>query len=328
MAHNLRTDINGKASMAFSSTIGTPWHGLGTSVHGLMTAAECIQAASLDYEVTKEALFTQDGRKAPSYATMASDTRALLGVVGERYTPLQNRDAFEFCDALAQGGEAKFLTAGALGQGERVWIMMAPAKDATVEIVKGDPIESKLLFSNTHDGSTGVECRDTTITVVCQNTLNAAFGAAKPTMKIRHTASVAARVRLAAGIMAEHVEHHKSWVEAMRYLAKHPVTDAIVEAFEVEMFGDLNATPEGRGRTILTTKLDQFERLLVTGKGTEIPGRVGNLYGMLQAYTEWQDWESRVKGTTDRTNSIVFGAGAKRKTKALEYALVLAKGVK
>ena len=42
------------------------------------------------------------------------------------------------------------------------------------------------------------------------------------------------------GILAAHAEHKKSWIEAMRYLAKHPITDEMVNEFEVAMFGDIN----------------------------------------------------------------------------------------
>jgi phage/plasmid-like protein (TIGR03299 family) len=323
VAHNLRSNALGEASFAHADV--NPWHGRGINVQTAQNSAEMLKAASLDFKVTKEQLFLADGRKAPAYATMASDTLALLGVVGDRYTPLQNSEAFDFTDSLVKGGEMKYVTAGALGSGERIWILAQAAKDTPIEIIKGDPIDSYLLFSNSHDGSSGVEMRSTSITVVCQNTLAMATRGNAAGMKIRHTASVTDRLKVASGILKAHAEHQKDWVSAMKYLAKHPITDDIVLAFEKAMFGDVDKTPEGRGMTVLTNKLECFEQLLVKGKGTEIPGRCGNLYGMVQAFTEWTDHYSQVKGTDDRTSSIVFANGAKMKAQALEYALVLAK---
>ena len=81
--------------------------------------------------------------------------------------------------------------------------------------------------------------------------------------------------------------------------------------------------PEGRSRTIRLANMQTFEELLVKGKGTEIPGVAGTAYGMLNAYTEWADFHSQVRGTDDRTNAIVFGNAAANKTKALETALAL-----
>jgi len=324
MAHNLRTAANGEASFAHADV--NPWHKLGQNLQKATNSIEMINAANLNFEVTKEQLYLSDGRKAPAYATMASDTKALLGVVGERYQPLQNIEAFAFTDSLVKGGEMKYVTAGALGSGERIWILAQATKDTPIEIIKGDPIDSYLLFSNSHDGSSGVEMRSTSITVVCQNTLAMATTGNAAGMKIRHTASVKSRLEIASGILKAHQEHQKTWVAAMKYLAKHPITDDLVLAFEKAMFGDVDETPEGRGMTVLTNKLGQFENLLIGGKGTEIPGRVGNLYGLVQAYTEWTDHYSQIKGTEDRTSSIVFANGAKQKAKALELALVLAKG--
>lgn len=320
MAHNLAFAQNGEARFAHANV--DPWHSLGQNLGQCVSSEEMIKAAHLNFSVTKEQLFTADGRKAPAYATMASDTLALLGIVGEKYTPLQNSEAFAFTDSLVAAGEMKYVTAGALGVGERVWIL-AQTPDHMVEIVKGDPIETYLLFSNSHDGSSSVDMRSTSVTVVCQNTLNMAMKASEASMKLRHTVSVRERLGIASGILQAHVEHQRSWVEAMQYLAKFPITDDLIQLFENSMFGDPNSTPEGRASTILTSKLDQFEHLLFKGKGTEIPGRVGNLYGVVQAYTEWTDWFSRVDG--DRTNSIVFNNGAKQKTKALELALTLAR---
>lgn len=324
MAHNL-SDSAVQGEKRFAHANVNPWHQLGQNVATARNSKEMIAAAHLDYIVTKEELFLKDGRKAPAYATMTSDTKKLLGVVGEKYTPLQNSEAFDFTDSLVKDGEIKYVTAGALGDGEKIWIL-AQTPQNIVEIVKGDPIEMYLLFSNSHDGSSSVEGRDTTITVVCQNTLNAAVGKTAAALKIRHTSSVQERLKIASGILKAHVEHKKDWIEAMKYLAKHPITDDLIQRFEDEMFGNLGETPEGRGRTILNTKLEQFEYLLVKGKGTEIKGRVGNLYGLVQAYTEYTDWFSQVKGTEDRTNAIVFNNGAKQKSKALDFALVLAKG--
>jgi hypothetical protein len=47
----------------------------------------------------------------------------LLGVVSRRYQPLQNVEAFEFFDPIVGEKKAYFETAGALGEGERVWVM-------------------------------------------------------------------------------------------------------------------------------------------------------------------------------------------------------------
>ena len=320
MAHNLRM-VDGVASMAFTGE--TPWHGLGTKLDGPMTAEEAIKAAKLDYTVTKEQLFLADGTPAPAFATVASDTKALLGVVGGKYTPLQNRDAFPFFDIIVGEGKARYETAGALGNGERIWLLAKMPE--VIEAVKGDAIETFVLLSNSHDGSSSVEARYTSIRVVCQNTLNMATGSRnKAVVSIRHTESVQSRLQQAAILLNGYQSHLAQFSDVMKKLAKVRINDEMIEAFEIAMFGDISEVPDGRGRTILSTKLSEFEHLLVKGRGTEIPGVVGTAYGLVNAYTEWSDYASQVKGTKDRTNAVIFGNAAKEKQRAMETVMVLA----
>ena len=319
MAHNHRTNADGR--IAFIGHNTSAWHELGTEVSEAMTAAEAMAGAGLDWTVTKEPLYLADGSLAPAYATMASDTRSILGVVGERYEPIQNATAFEILDGLTAAGQIRYKSAGALGKGERVWLL-AHTPNHEFEIIPGDPITDFILLSNSHDGSSNVEARGTSITVVCQNTLSLAMNGSKAVIKVRHTASAESRLKLAVSMLADHAAHLKSWQEAMTHLASYPLTDALLAAFEAQMFGEVDSTPEGRGRTMLVNKLAEFETMLVSGRGA--PKRPDTLYKAVQAYTEWSDWASPVRGTEDRSDAIVFGNAATQKTRALDAALALA----
>src|SRR5437763_12630816 len=57
-------------------------------------------------------------------ANVRSDTRAVLGVVGEGYEPLQNASAFAFCDAITDSGRAHWIGAGSTRGGARVHALM------------------------------------------------------------------------------------------------------------------------------------------------------------------------------------------------------------
>src|SRR6266542_544208 len=85
------------------------------------SAAEMIAAAGLDWRVEQHPLEAVVEREYQSLrlpvprhvANVRSDTRAVLGVVGEGYEPLQNRAAFAFCDAITDSGQAHWIGAGA-----------------------------------------------------------------------------------------------------------------------------------------------------------------------------------------------------------------------
>ena len=319
MAHNLKSNVDGNIAMMFSGT--TPWHGLGTECLDSFHAAAAMEAFPFTY--ASETIHRPDGAVIPNKKSVViSDTNKIVGVVGDGYEIVQPSQAFEFMDSISEQGRLLYKTVGALGDGEKIWLL-AHTPDHIFEPIKGDPIEEYLLFSTSYDGSSANEVRGTSITVVCQNTLHQAMGRSKACISIRHTKNASGRLRMAAEIMQSYERQNKTFREAMIYLAKHPITDKLVHDFEVDMFGDISHIEEGRGRTIMLNKLQKFEELMITGKGTDIKGRVGTVYGMMQAYTEWADHFSTVKGTSDRTNAIVFGTASKEKSRALDVALQL-----
>jgi hypothetical protein len=134
MAHNIFFNENTQEHNFFSVK-EKPWHGLGKIVTDYPTSAEALRFAGLNYEVTKEPLFTtffnSDGlahdytKLVPShYATVRSDTGAVLGVVGEDYEVIQNTDAFSFFDSIVGGDGILYETAGALGRGYTISVFV------------------------------------------------------------------------------------------------------------------------------------------------------------------------------------------------------------
>lgn len=83
----------------------------------------------------------------------------MLGLVGSRYVPRQNTEAFAFFEPFITNRWASFHTAGALGNGERVWVQAQPS--GQIVVAPDDTIDKLLLLSNNHDGSGAVAIRFT-----------------------------------------------------------------------------------------------------------------------------------------------------------------------
>ena len=108
MPHELATTADGRTAMMYCGE--SPWHGLGTRLDAPATAAEAITAAGLDYDVTLTPMTTTDGLPVPQRrAVVRADTRAVLGVVSDRYVPVQNRQAFGFLVVLPRHSCKQFL---------------------------------------------------------------------------------------------------------------------------------------------------------------------------------------------------------------------------
>ena len=110
-----------------------PWHGMGIQVPKWTNADKMIQAAGLDWRV--EMRPARGARKINSKGEFSryeiirvprpckEEEEVLFGVVSRRYQPLQNMEAFSFFDPIVDRKIAYFETAGALGGGERIWVM-------------------------------------------------------------------------------------------------------------------------------------------------------------------------------------------------------------
>jgi len=203
MAHNINYNSN-TGRYSFFSVQEKAWHGLGQIVKDYPTSGEAIQYAGLDYEVAKSPLFTKGSGiienagdieigstelEVPDYfANIRTDNNTVLGVVGKDYHIVQNREAFSFFDAIVGGSEGiLYETAGALGNGERIFIT-AKLPDY-IRVGNGDDVTEKYIFLTTsHDGSGSITAAFTPIRIVCQNTLNASLGSMSNVVRIRHTA--------------------------------------------------------------------------------------------------------------------------------------------
>lgn len=206
MAHNLNfNELTGKYS--FFSVKEKAWHALGQTVQEYPTSREAIAFAGLDYEVVKAPLFAKTAEPAidfavpDQYATMRTDTNAIFGVVGKDYQIVQNADAFAFFDAIVGGGDGiLYETAGAIGQGERIFI--TAKLPGYIRVGGGDDVTEKYIFLTTsHDGSGSITAAFTPIRIVCQNTLNAALRNMSNVVRIRHTASAKQRLEDAHRVM-------------------------------------------------------------------------------------------------------------------------------
>ena len=103
-------------------------------------------------------LATTDGIPVPQKrAVVRTDTNDVLGVVGGNYVPVQNRQAFDFLDAVVADGGLRYHTAGALRKGERIWLLAKLPGQIRVRFSE-DVTEKYLLLSNSSRRFFGPPC--------------------------------------------------------------------------------------------------------------------------------------------------------------------------
>ena len=215
----------------------TPWHGEGTKLDENPSISEAIIAAGLNWEVGTKDLFTGEGTPVNAKATYRKDDNRVLGVVGPRYTPLQNQDAFDWFQPFLDASECQLHTAGSLSEGEKVWVLAQLNRD-NCEIVKGDEVSKFILLSNSHDGTTSIRVGYTPIRVVCVNTLAAAHNSKESSLiRIRHTRSSKTNLDNVRDIMDNINAQFEATAEQYRFLASKDFNQADIRRYVKVMLG-------------------------------------------------------------------------------------------
>lgn len=208
------------------SAMETPWHGLGVVLDRQATSQEALAAAGLaDWDLQKLQTYVDFGDQrieTGSYAIIRGDNGTILtkGVaVGDRYEIVSNEALFEFGDAVIEQG-AYWETAGALGDGERVWMLAAMPNESEL-ITEGDEVRHYALFISSHDGSSAIRCFPTTERVVCQNTYNSALGkAGSAGISMRHTTNIKTNINQAKEALGLVAKDQQEFVKVAKGLTK------------------------------------------------------------------------------------------------------------
>jgi phage/plasmid-like protein (TIGR03299 family) len=315
------------------------WHKLGTVTGNHMTFAE-VQQHGLDYSVFKSQLRDGLSRPVSAWGTFrwnASDrtngnkeAAVFLGVVGEDYQVIQHADGFRTMDALVASVDgAHYETAGALGNGERVWGLA----DLNLAVTVGrDEQRGYLLFCTGHDGSLSHQYRLCMTRVVCANTLSAALSErTRAKLTIRHTKNAPERLEGVQDALAGIRGDLMTVEEKLTFLATRRVTRESMEGILDRLFpkskDDDGAEKESstRRKNVLAEVLALYE----LNDGNAFPEQRGTAYALLNAVTNYTDHlrSSRGGNGTGRAESAIFGSGERLKTQALDVITLSANGM-
>jgi phage/plasmid-like protein (TIGR03299 family) len=321
MAHNIDFS-NGRANVAFLGSRKDVWHHLGQEMSPGMTIDQWAAAAGLDWTAEKQPVFAGpagtpcDGWR----AIMRSDNQHCLGVVSDRYQPVQPRDVLEWFERyIAVDDRFQIDVAGSLKKGEIIWAT-ATFRDP-IEIA-GDKHVARVLMTTTFDGTGSTINQGTMTRTVCNNTLNVALADRRAVVKTRHnTRFDAAKVGAELAQIAQGFSEYKAMGDAM---AQRDMTKADVSEF---FKACLDIPLDVKHEDLSGRKQNQFAALVQSYRTTAREGAQGNAWAALQSVTRYVDHERSSRGGDDkvegRFTSAQFGSGAALKSKAV--SLLLAK---
>lgn len=345
------------------------WHRLGTVLDSAPTCAEALRLAGLDWHVQEQpvyvgtdsgemllpvpagvdasALDLPDGKpqKIDSHKALVRATdKRLLGIVGAKYAPLQNAEAFKLFEPLVDSGELRLETAGSLKGGRRVWILARSGRD--IEIVEDDRVSPYVLLAHGHDGGMAVRMQSTPIRVVCWNTLSAAVGStveeidasASECFTISHVGDVLKRTEAARDALMEARRRFEATADTFRAMAGQSVTSAQVQhvgrmlldtdyAKALALIERLRVNEEREDAQKVAKAIADLEEYVnrpATKRDEEFaqvfeeaPGHRSDAWGLYNAATFWIDHGRKARTDDTRVEYSWLGKGRQQRSQAL-----------
>jgi phage/plasmid-like protein (TIGR03299 family) len=336
----LDLDEAGKALGYFAQP---EWHGLGTVIPGGTTdIGKILEVSGLDWDVEKVAVryfgdSATDLRELPdAYVTRRSDTHNGLGVVGSRYEPVQNRDAFGFLADLLGKREILPVSAFPLRGGRTVVIALRLPEDVVIDAQGvADIITPYLMARNSHDGRTPVQCVVTPWRARCSNTERLAMANAITRWSTPHLRNALRRIDEARQTLKLAVNYYTEFGHQETKLARTDLTvaqiDTILADLDRELWPDKQADQTvGKGapsKRSETTRRQRDEAIRdILGVERERVGQTA--YAVERAFTDYLDHVAprRIQGMAmgaAMATAIVEGAEDQRKAKLHERLMLV-----
>lgn len=332
MAHELDM-TTGRPAIAYVGE--TPWHGLGSVLTDGAPLETWQQEAGLDWEAKlatvrfDRQIIDYDGTtkhlltdKRDSRVIYRSDTGDALGVVSDRYRPVQPKEVIEFYRDLTERYGFQLETAGALKGGKRVWALANT--NHAVGLRDNDQVKGYLLLATSFDGSMGTQAKFTSVRVVCNNTLSL-VDRERGGVSVSHSTTFNAdQVKLDLGIgdaFANFSERARAMTERVvsRDEATRYMLDVYYNLTSLEEIREHNADEKRAAATKKT--LERLSDALFNAPGAALNSARGTLWGILNAVTYDVDHVKPARSQENRLDSAWFGPGEALKNKAWQRAV-------
>jgi phage/plasmid-like protein (TIGR03299 family) len=262
------------------------------------------------------------------FVTVREDTGAPLGVVGDKYRVLQNREAFEFLQDLVAGSDVVWESAGALREGRRVFVSMRLPQSVRIDAGGiDDEVVPFIAAINSHDGSSLFQVVATPWRPVCANTERFAVRDAHTRWGVRHTANAKDRFAEARRTLGLSESYYQAFAAEEEALAHTDITLREVEALLEQLWP---APEEGATSRRLNGHQRRRDMLVELWRANAEPlGRTA--YAAERAVTEYLDWKTTIRPTGSlrgqhlaaRATAVLEGTADEAKATAHRHLLTL-----
>ena len=247
---------------------------------------------------------------------------AVLGSHSEKYAVISNCELYEALKA-GVGDAGSIVTAGTLGRGKRAFFSVLLNEGGTFDVKRAngskDAFKAHLNFVTSHDGTLAAQAYDSTIRIVCQNTLDWSLQAAGEVgFKVYHTQGCKVAMHKMGELIQAVLQGRREFVGAMGELEQIQLSTSEARELATGYFASIGARMNGGKVEALATRssnaAEEITALFGRGKGND--GKTA--YDLLNGATEyWTSGDGVGKKASDakRLSSAAFGTAAEHKVR-------------
>jgi phage/plasmid-like protein (TIGR03299 family) len=229
-----------------------------------------------------------------------SDNGSIVGVVGDRYEPVQNRRLAEFTDLLVDTGKSSLAGMGEAYGGSKVYSIVKMDGDLSIPGMPDEGIGGFLIAQNSHDGSTALTVSVIGIRWACTNGLISTVPGIAHKVSVRHTGNVEAKMKEAHRIMATAT----GYLNKLELLVPKMLAQPVTAVQATQMVEELVPVPQATGdneRAVNNALRTQSDILSNWKHSDNLNDIRYTAWGFHNAIVEWDQHTSRTRRKRTRT---------------------------
>lgn len=203
--------------------------------------------------------------------------------------------------------------AGSINGGRKVFVQL---EMKGVNVFNNDAIKRYITIIDSNDGSTGLSVGIGTLTMSCQNQFWAFY---KSGVKMRHTTSLAQKIKFLPQLIAEALDKSLELNERFKMMYKIQANQKVIDSLVNNLTGADRTMTTKQMEVLSTRKINQMNSLYkhIT---FEMSTKGQNLWGLHSGVTSWTTHEKQhPKRENGHIESLMMGTNQRTASQALIF---------
>ena len=271
------------------------WWNIGTHLN-TTDVQEALTLSGLDYTVNVQPAYAKIGEdyvKVPGKSTIVRDDGHIYNILSGNYTPIQNKDAFDFVQYI--NDDIRFVKAGETYSG----LIYLIGEIANLNIL-GDEFKIYTIFQNAHNGAYSLAMSICPLRIVCENQFNLALKESNSSFRIKHTKNIESKTKVAAQALNSISHYIELFQKEAEEFAGQKLSERQITQFLDHMFP---INEDMRPSTIEQVE-NEKKKFIKAYNADDNQNFKGSAWGLINGLTDYithQGYKRKVENADDKS---------------------------